>query len=411
MSETGIATYLQILITWLIFIVGIPIAAFQTFIEPDVRSVAKDRLGKTSLIVAIGSTLLVSILLVWMLQEPPPNPSFAQESLTDVEDGNQRNNPDSRQSTGMQVPQSPVRDYKSYLVPFTVTVAIVLPVFAATLMVGRLSRKAVIGRLERELSRSLKKRGFLERASLIRLIYLGTRGKAGEQKKMVFDALDRLSKTAQTEQRYSGEELELLITGLGTITSNDLQPGGDEDFWRAEQILKSILSRHSFSLTPSQLDASVAIATFRRLGTAASRNQSEPTALAYLADAAQYDVSLLFDIGLSAFRTERFLIATAALNKLESMHLDGVGHNSVNTGKQALVGDVTPNLLGLVAHFMTLGLSTRKRSEAWLNRNLDSFTPNLEACLENALEYHFSKGAYQTSDKLAILCRDIKNKT
>jgi len=384
LTETWATAYLQILIGLFIFAIGIPAFAFQLVVQEDVRHVTHRRMKMRIWHASVVLLLLACVSFIWII-----HPANLDQN--------------SNVAPAMAPTEAPEMD-KTYeiLQAYAGSIIVTIPILAIMFgfkLLENLKRENVVQGLEHHLEKTFDQSGFIEDSTLSDIIYLGEHGKSGREKKMALDALGRLAKHVQNSGKYKGCELEELIRGLKMILDNGARPGEEDDFYAAAAILRDIWNRLSEHNLSSNHDADMARKTIKHLSIVAVVEKSEPTALTYLEDAAMCDSGIVFEIGLSALRTRRFLIATAALNKLEAM-----------AERHGLFVDYesSSNLLGLLSHFMATGLSTRLRAESFFAQ-AETSLDSLKSALATAFIYHYSNGSYDTSDRVAELQTTIES--
>jgi hypothetical protein len=363
LTETWGATYLQILIALLVFAFGVPALILQVTVPEDVRRIIFGRRRMASWLILMIWVGLFCLAFVWLLH-PCPNGSSS--------------------------------DWQNILAGVIVTVAIALAIGFWSRNLYTNARERIARDLEDSLIKTFRRRGFLEENTLSDLIHLGVHGDPGIEKRLVLEALGYLAERVQQSEKYEGDELEEAIRGVETTLTSKEKPGSDYNFCLACTILIGIRNRLEDRGWALHLDAQLVQRTLGRLGVVAVEIKAKSTALAFV-EAVASDSNTLFEIGLVAFHEEQFHIATAALNRLETL-----AENS-----PPLTADKTANLLGLLAHFWKADGSARRRAESFLARTKNSFSPSLQECAKKSLEYHYAIARYDTADMLAKMLQDI----
>lgn len=451
LTEGWATVYLEILIGLLVFAVGIPSLAFQLIVQEDVRQVTQRHM-KVKWLHVLGTTILfTSILFVWIIH-PSDNLTLSQdkpkpqsENIPQTSDSNTSPADDRLQSQIEPEAFYGWIEWESYLASIMVTIPLVSILLLSFVGLGAYKRENVVQSLERNIQRNFDSEGSLEaepaswryRTSkkfkklllygfilkrirrnksisesslsgnekptlLDDLILLGEQGRPGFEKKLVINALGRLAKQVQSSEKYKGRELECLIRGFKTVLINNKNQGNESDFHCTAEILKSIWNRFSGLHLSSQADQSILRIIFSELASASVASKSDETAMAYLGlGVIYYDSDIIFEIGLLALRSQRNLIATIALNNLETLAED-VTHPD----HDAIIYD----LLGLLAHFISSGGTLRKRASLFLARTEKDFQPSLQDCIERTREYHYNNGNYETADSLSDLLQLVKNR-
>lgn len=190
--------------------------------------------------------------------------------------------------------------------------------------------------------------------------------------------------------------MEELIRGVDSMLTAQPRLGSDENFCLAAKFLGNVWAGFLRSETKMYLDADAAIRTLRGLSVCAALHKSEATALIYLNDVAIVRPEILLELGIAALDSKRFLIATAALNKLEAL---------AERAGPVTFDDQVANLLGLLSCFHAAGLSARKRCNQFLRQARHLFSPSLDDCLASAQVYHYRNSNYIISDNLLALRR------
>ena len=408
LTEAWAAAYLQILIGLFVFALGIPVLAFQLIVQEDVKHVAQHRMRVRGWLVSTLALFAGSILFVWLL-----HPMQAG----------------SDQITLAQLYPNGTAYLAASIVTFTPSVA---AWFGIRLISGH-RRAQVIKRLTEDLRKSFARQGYFDSTVFDDLIYLGEHGKAGEEKEMVLAIVEDLVRDIQGRDNYQGCELEDLIRSIEVILCGECQ-GDDRNFCHAANILKEVWDTLTTREQKMHSDASAALHVLKSLSLISVTDKSEQTTLEYLEEDALCDSNIVFEVGFTALSAKRFLIATAALNKLEALvaeHTaltraardelaawrkqnapaiakgDGAIRDELERrewalGEQLTVnGEVASNLLGLLSHFRSSGLSASKRAETSLSQNSDAFLAPLPDSLKAAFTYHFNRGQYDTSDRIA----------
>jgi len=215
----------------------------------------------------------------------------------------------------------------------------------------------------------------------------------------VLNAVNRLVQKVQTIERYTGCELEELMRNFVKILANREKPGNEDNYLLAVKILGNALSRLYQHKNFTSLDVNLVLRALERLGKASVELGYDNTPQIIL-EIAISDTNAFYQIGLSALKYKRFLVAVATLNRLEALALE----------KLPLTMEEGSNLLGLIAHFWTYGASTKRRAKSFIELNKNNFAPSFKECLNYAIEYHYSVAQFDTADKLIIMLNEIKRK-
>ncbi|HEY9403694.1 MAG TPA: hypothetical protein VIQ24_13605 [Pyrinomonadaceae bacterium] len=386
LSEQWATTYLQILFGLMVFALGIPALAFELIVQEDVRHVVQRRWHLKVWLALVFMLFISSILFVWLLHP--------------LQDG----------KGGMPAGEDPWAWKMSVAAAVLLTLVPSLTFAGGWMLFDRCRRVKVVGSVAKSLAQSYDSRRMLDESDLEDLLYLGTHGKAGRQKNMVLDVIgETAAKVQQPEADYNGSELEDLIRGIEAVLRYENQRGNDENFTRAVAILKNIWFRLSTNNHTYSSDATATLDTLKVLGIFAVKHRSEPTALIYVEEAAVCDSDILFEMGVAALQARHFFIASAALVKLESLASQILEEGGALEADEPRVQardsplEVKSNLVGLLAHFSAAGVSARRRALLSFETNAEYFTPTRVTAFNEAFEYHYNMGRFETSDKVFAL--------
>ena len=464
LSEAWATAYVQILITLVVFALGVPALAIQLVVQDDIREVFHRRMRITGWVISLAVILIAFIAFVWILHPPfkkvTGDPTYRSAgidkqvliSLPLIVNASPEPNPSSATRPAVVAVGEPTvsvaglkgEDEDSYtgsLIASVVMTLIPLVLIGLGLIqTTYLRRQSIIKELEKEIidgfaAEGTLKRGLrrwlvslrdwlfkkkrvrpwtasqkpddllehasrpLEEETLRDLIFLGRRGKAGTDKKLVLDSLRRISVVVQDSDTYQGGELADLILGIKDIILNGEQPGSDEDFNHAIVILKGIRYKLSQNTRASKyLDAGLVTTILEDLGVEAVKNKSVRTAERFLEEASSSSKTV-FKMGLTALNGKHFHTATLSLNRLESL----AGSKRLEACPE------TFDLLGLIAHFTATGVATRMRANQFLSENFQAFVPSIDDCLRGAYQHHYSSSNFETADKILDLRQKIKS--
>jgi hypothetical protein len=455
LSETWAAAYVQILTMLIIFALGIPALAIQLVVQDDIRTVFQRRWKWTMLGILVLVIFGAFISFIWILH-PPFNKADEAPALnipvTVRHIATSQEQPAENFTISVGQPQNDNTRINNQDASMTSPVAGVLMTIIPIGLLGLgvmytfyLKRSYIIHELEEDLIKdfgdrtseqrlrrwvgyirnivfkkkpvkkrhSRKKRSahkgsihqnllthHLDKDTLDDLIFLGRSGKAGKDKTLVLDALERIASLVQTSANYQGDELEDLMRGLKDILLNSDQPGNNDNFNRAVDILKHI--RYGLSQkgeTSKYIDAGLANTVLEELGVEAIKSKSGQIAERFLEEASTSS-NIVFEMGFIALYNKQFHTAIFALNKLETLAED----------KSLAACSATFNLLGLLAHFMFSGTASRMRADSFLSENISGFSPSIDYCLVTAFNYHYQNGNFDTADMVFQLQQQISTK-
>lgn len=381
LTEAWAAEYLEVVITLLVFALGIPTLILQLAAPEETRVVLSQQLKLVRRLTwAIGFvTLLGALTFVWLL-----HPFSSIDNSASALDG-------------------------GHITANTVMTLVMLAVFFTVLLQIRgYRRDGLVRYLHGQCKKSISKSGTLGERSLVDLVYLGEQGDPGRAKTQVIEVFNELAAQVQGREKYAGEGLADLIHGIENTLVGGPKQGNLKNFEDATITLERVLLRlgdKGLSVAP---DAANALSTLERLGVAALKLDSGRAAIAALqvvasaaegqSGASQFASERLFNIGMSALGDGRhYLIAIAALNKLEALADQSA----------PIQGEMAADLLGLLAHFWTNGDTARRHARIVLARMDSRFTPSLEQCLQAAIEHQYRTAHFDTADKLGEMLRGL----
>ncbi len=385
LTEGWAAAYLQILIGLLVFALGIPAFIFQLIVREDIRHVTEQRMNTRWGWVPIGFLALAALAFVWWL-----HPSSGEED------------------TLMQ----------RWLASLLITLVPLLVAGSGFYQLRKYEREKVVaslrdafiqadsGRNSRQTANAAER---AKREDILRekrkralhdLIYLGEHGRAGNEKQMVLNAFESIAKFVQSREDYQGEELEYLIQSLPVILQSGETKGDDKNYCLAAEMLKKIQDNCSRKRRAIYDDDVKAIRrTLKALALEAMKSKLEHTVLRLLDASVACNSDIVFTIGVAALQAKRFLIATSALSKLETMVIKGNGLGCDETSYR---------LLGLLAHFAASGKAATRRAETFFSQ-LPLEDPTLIGrCLNEAFTHYYDRTYFETADYLHALIRRIE---
>lgn len=367
LTEAWGAAYIHILVIMLVFALSIPPIIFQFAMPEHIRRIILRREGLRWWYILTVAIMLSALCFIWLLHPC----SIGSLTLS-----------------------------KSYIAGVIITVILISICLFCWYKLGIpaiYAKERIVDDVREDLAKSFRETGILEESQLSDLVSLGEQGDSGHEKELVIEAFGCLAKDVLASDKYNGVGLEEYIRGFETILTGREKQGSDRNFCSACDILKCIrnqLDERGFSISH---DANFTLKTLGKLGNVAVEEKSESTALTFL-EAVASDKYILFHIGLSALRAQKFHIATAALNKLEALAEQ----------TPPLTPDKTVHLFGLLSHFWTTGNSARKRAKNFLFRMQGFFSPSLGECLKMAIEYYYNITSYDTADALTVMLEDVR---
>jgi hypothetical protein len=466
-TDQWATTYLQVLFQGFLFALGVPTAIYSLIVDDDIKRVAQTRVKARRYFMVTGLLYAAAFILVWFIhpspeqqpyytiaqqevptpattpqtsQTPEPSPmgklsypfvqsngngteqTAAQQQTPTDPTAVRQDEPEQKVlrqdapregtagQTGSPQPRQPATPPPSWSLiiksTFAAATVTILP-FGVLIMGLRLNRQfkrsEVIARLADTLLETFENEGILDAVAIGDLSYLGEHGKAGEEKGLVLDVIDRLAERVQDKVKdenvpYHGFELEILIRHIPIMLDNTIQPGNDQNYRRAAEVLANIWRWLSMRRRVTD-DALSTRETLRHLSLQAVNRTGEETALTFLEIAADCDGHLVFEIGLTAVESHKYLLAAAAFSKLEAIASDAIVRNRAPEVQRETIAD----LLGMTAHFATAGPAGFRRAETALQLNEELFAPTLRNALTDAFDYHYDDGRYETADKISLL--------
>jgi hypothetical protein len=419
-TEQWATTYLQVLFQSFLFALGVPTAIYSLIVDHDIKRVAQTRVKARRYFLATALLYVAAFIIVWFLHpEPSASASHFPEARQEAVSTSQKKTPTPTsqiEQSETQVPErvsdtqseqtaprpGPNAMFKSIFAAFTVTFLPFAVLITGLRLNSQFKRQKVVDHLASELLRSLDADRNIDTIVLKDLSYLGEHGQAGDEKEIVLNVIDRLAETVQVKVkanvlRYSGYELESLIRHIPAMLDNNAQPGNDQNYRRAVEVLANIW-RWLGARTISD-DALSTREALRHLALRSVERTAEDTALAYLEIAADCDSHMVFDMGLAAIRSQKYTLATAALTKLEAMSSNALA----GTGVSDVGRETRSNLLGIAAYLAAEGPSGSIRAETSLRLNQELFWPSLRQVLADASDYHYDAGRFDTADKIRML--------
>lgn len=453
LTEQWASAYFQILFSVLVFAVGIPFLGLQLVMQEDVRHVVTYRQWKIALWGFLVFVLFLSaISFIWLLH-PGKDERKANPAPVTVETRNPADSVPALTGSGEPPTNPPANsndwlsrfiddDIQAYIAGGIVTIVPIVALAFGYWLPTNYTRKKVVRQFRDDLLTGYRKKGFLNKDILSKLIYLGEHGNAGIEKNLVLDAFKHIARRVQRDSRkyrhnslrdacarvmrnwpkdktgkkrhklllkgfrrvtgkiprtlyrrkYYGRELAELIKSLEMILQHKDKIGNDENYKIAADLLKSIMDRVSGNIATKE-DGMRAASMLEKLGVAAVREKSPETAHLYIMKAAAFGHSYVFKLGLEALNAKQFKIANDALNRLETLAL--AEHEG-----QLMPEAATSNLLGLLAHYVMSNVSSKKRAYTFLKKYKDAFSPSLERCVTAAINHHYSRSNFETVDQL-----------
>jgi hypothetical protein len=442
-TEQWAPTYLQILFQNLLFALGAPTAVYS-LLDADIKNLTLARvqtgrfflatamlyLGVCGFILSLSPESALTPHAADPTQQESAAPASRSRPLEDITPAATPPNEQNAQSQPAPVRQptlvedadgvlaaSPQRvampqqapqlrsGFKSVYVAGTMVVVPLIVVVIGVWLNNNLERERIAIHIERALLKRINDGRGLESYSLRDLIYMGEHGRPGEEKDIVLNIIDSVTKRTQEKARefnYKGYELDSLIRHLPAMLDNAAQAGNDENYLRVADLLKDIW-RWLSTRTVSD-DVLATKAAIRQLALRSVTAMAEDTTFHYLDVAADCDSNIVLEMGLMAIKAGKYRIVAGALDKLETMAgVAADGHGSGLTQRT-----VKGNLLGIVACMAAEGTSATMRAETTLRLNEELFAPSLRRAINNAFDYHYRAGRFEIADKVKRLSAEAE---
>lgn len=373
------------IITLFVFLIGIPALVFQ-LMDPEIRRVVLKRRNfwiETPLYV-IGAIVIVAVSIVLHVWLPT-----IKQGVVWVE----------WVWSGM------------FLLLFVITAIVAIRV---PYHYGR--RENIVLVLKHEAVAYLKKKGHLPDLALSDLIDLAKQSDPGKDRELILSAFNDLVVDVCSHSGYQGDALETLINELVNILTSEPDPEDLRNFQSAAGIMtniialdgtngqtiglkdrqhavralsvleQTILSHFTLSLGADY----ILMGYVQVLGLAADRFPVMAT-----------DVSqAFFEIGSLAIEKKQTLVAASTMEKLLSL-----GERNA-----PLQHELATDLLGLMAHFWTGGLSNKKFANERLAEIQSYLGESLQEKIEQAVLHSQKTMQFETADKLVKMAEELTPK-
>ncbi|TKJ41161.1 hypothetical protein CEE37_05700 [candidate division LCP-89 bacterium B3_LCP] len=355
--------YLQVIVMLLVFALGIPALLFQLSIPGEIHRIIRRRMKMRWLFILMIFMVFASILFIWVLH-PCGSASLTNDMCF----------------------------YAALII--TSIIALILAFWIHQFR--RSVREKIVVQLTKISKKSINKKNTVDAPSLADLVYLGERGKPGDEKSSIIDAINGLAEVIQSDQKYDGTSLEDVINGIEAILVDRENQGSDKNFLDALETLIGINTRLGDRQLSNRFDAYVTNMALSNIGIISVQTKSESTALTFL-EAVRDNPNSLFKMGVAALEAEKFQIATHALNRLEA----------IAEREDKIKSKGNENLFGMLAHFWVRKGSARRRAQLFFTRMEGSFEPSLRDCITGATEYHYTFADFTTADALGEMLEEV----
>ena len=364
--------------TFFIFMIGLPAIVFQ-WLAPEIRQVVVKRWH--GLVLDSGLPVLAGLLLI---------------------------------GVGIYLMQSETSQVR-WIWPTVMSGFVVLSTVTAFRIPRKYGRRtSVVHRLEREAGRGIDRDGHPRGETLNDLMELGKYSPPGRDKEIVLQALLNMTNRVCERESYDGHRLADVATGLLDVVLTTPNPGTNQNFATAAEILKRILRAFDSRSTLDgmvQVDLlhtmramshlgraavaidPVAMAIIQALGTTGSRHPRTTVAAS----------QALFEIGVRAVEHSEVLVAMSSAELLTFM---------VESQRESIPGpvegEVVADTLGLLAHFWTSGETGREYATARLERVRDAMGITLADALAKTTQHCAETTEFATADLVRQMSRELE---
>jgi hypothetical protein len=386
------------IVTFLVFLIGIPALLLQTM-TPEVRRAVMKQ-SATRVLVQAGTPLVMATFIVmyafWMdsqLESGIPSlsttPADAMSLIASL----------------LILPLS-----RDQLWTDLIFILLAITAGSAILTVHKYGqRDQVILDLSRQVKPSRTKARLNEQA-LMTLIELGEQSAPGGDKELVLEALNQVVHQVSSHPQYQGDSLETLTTKLVDILTADDRPGTARNFYTAAGILQSIVI--SASAKERTVDLMYAIRALGYLSRAA---------LSHVASGMEIENMLMNCVGslalAASLRPDMTTQASEELFKLGIVLLEKkqefIAVHTLDTlltlvwATAPAQGELVTDTLGLVSHFWTDGLTARQYATEKLGQLRGALAQDLCAALEDACKHCIKTTYFQTADNVQQMINDL----
>lgn len=367
-TEAWGGIYFQIIVTLLVFALGIPSLVVQIMMPTDVQRVLTSKRLRSSRWLLILTILYCGIAacFVW-LYHPWQTGAGA---LDDWSGGS------------------------------VITGVLILTLLFWVHQFQHGSREMVVRRMRSIILKEIQKNGFVEEDLVESLAFLGERGHSGHEKEICLSALADAGHKLQGLCSYCGESIEPLAMAIEATVSAETARARDVE--NGVRVLSSFVVRlEALSLVESP-DAAMVFRTITRVSTRAVEYLPEALGLWLIETIGSFaDVSDhlkakgIFELGREAARSRKHLLALASLSKLESF----VRHNSRDMDFDAL----HPYFLGLLAVYGSEGITIRESLIRRLKASVMELELPADAIFERASQFFQNRSDFATADSIVTL--------
>jgi hypothetical protein len=296
-----------------------------------------------------------------------------------------------------------VGPFEHFLANVLMTVTIV-STFILMLIQNSYGRDRVIRRLMGICVRTVKHKGSVHEGALRDIRYLGEMGASGSEKTQVLEALAEVIGQMQSQARYEGNGLPIVLQALEATLRTDVD--ATDLLYGVGITAKSIDAMQQRGLSSSP-DMRRCLESLRRIGGMILELESDQDALAILqalqpvlgvsGGVSDPVARILFRLGATALSKGLYEFSARALNELESIW-----------GRNPQSQEVSAAYFGLVAHFWSAGGSARERGRQSIDDMEVGPTIIVQGYLTAARKHHVMFARFETADRLAAMLRDVE---
>lgn len=404
-TEPWATTYLQILFQSFLFALGVPTALYSLVVDNDIKRVAQTRVKFKRYFVGTMMLYVAVLFIVWLV-----HPQGDKGGAADA--------------------QNAASIIKSVIAASAVTILPLIVLAYGNQLNKAFKRETVVANLANELLASLDKKQNIDTGALKDLSYLGEHGRAGDEKDVVLNVIESIvdsvrQRVEDGRLRYKGYELDSLIRHIPEMLDNTAQPGNDENFTRAAEVL--INTWRWIGQNKVRDDAIATREALRRLALYSVQRMAEATSHNYLEIAAECDTHMVFEMALASIKAGKYPLAIAALGKLESLAGIAVSRSRApeedkkedkkedrkaekeedkkyrREALESAAKEAKGNLLGAAARLAAGSPSGALRAEKILRDNEEIFSPSIRRSLADAFDYHSNAGYLDIADEVRRL--------
>ncbi|NOU16976.1 MAG: hypothetical protein HOO91_05395 [Bacteroidales bacterium] len=363
-SEAWGSGYMQVIVTLLVFALGIPAIIYSLFIPENIKKIVykrEKRFWFNSFIIYIVFSIL---MFVWILHPCPDK--VLNENLNLL--------------TGLIL---------------TSVIIIICINFLRRLSknIGEKTVKKIYFEFEKQYkktNRKIKTRT-IENEALYDLIDLGIYANSGHEKQLIIENLKKISNLILDNKPYKTQSLDDIIYGIEKIVLDKNKPGNDDDVIEAVNFYKFIIDRLKESGENGDFDKELVLARICNIAVKTINYVSDDTTFIILNIIKNYKKSeWIFNVGLVGMQNKKYIIALSVLSSLEELvELAGDKHNQD-----------TYYLVGMISYFWFDGNSGQMRADKSFELLRDIHKVDVEQVLKQAQNFFYVTCEFETADKI-----------